>query len=92
MTICARVQPSAGLNVVADVPLVTPFSTAHATAPAQKESAATSVKPLTVLGAVPIVRYRKVTLWPRVQVLLTPKVPSAKPLVMPFSSVQATVS
>ena len=57
MTICARVQPSTGLNVVADVPLVTPFSTAHATAPAQKESAATSVKPLTVLGAVPSARY-----------------------------------
>ena len=62
MTICARVQPSAGLNVVADVPLVTPFSTAHATAPAQKESAATSVKLLTVLGAVPSARYRNVTL------------------------------
>ena len=53
------------------------------TAPAQKESAATSVKPLTVLGAVPSARYRNVTLCPRVQVLLTPKVPSAMPLVTP---------
>ena len=41
-----------GLNVAADVPLVTPFSTAHATASVQKESAATSVKLLTVLVAV----------------------------------------
>ena len=81
-----------GLNVVADVPLVTPFSTAHATASAQKESAATSVNPFTVVGAVPIARYRKVTLWPRVQVLLTPKVPSARPLMIPFSSAYATAS
>ena len=72
-----------GLKVEADVPLVTPFSTAQATASAQKESAATSVKPLTVLGAVPSARYRNVTLCPRVQVLLTPKVPSAMPLVTP---------
>ena len=79
-----------GLNVVADVPLVTPFSTAHATASAQKESAATSVKPLTALGAVPNARCRNVTLCPRVQVLLTPKEPSAMPLVMPFSSAHAT--
>ena len=79
-----------GLHVVADVPLVTPFSTAHATASAQKESAATSVKPLIVLGALPTARYRNVTLWPRVQVLLTPKVPSARPLVMPFYSAHST--
>ena len=72
-----------GLKVEADVPLVTPFSTAHATASAQKESAATSVKLLTALGAVPNARYRNVTLCPRVQVLLTPKVPSAMPLVTP---------
>ena len=81
-----------GLKVVADVPLVTPFSTAQATASAQKALDSTSVKPFTVVGAVPSARYRNVTLWPRVQVLLTPKVPSARPLVMPFSSAQATAS
>ena len=36
-----------------------------------------------VLGAVPSARYRNVTLCPREQVLLTPKVPSAMPLVTP---------
>ena len=34
VTICALVQPLLGLNVVADVPSVTPFSTAQATASA----------------------------------------------------------
>ena len=81
-----------GLKAEADVPLVTPLSTAHATASAQKASAATSVKPFTVVGALPSARYSSVTLWPRVQVLLTPNVPSAMPLVMPFSSAQATAS
>lgn len=60
--ICAQVQLSSGLNVTADVPFVTPFSTAHATALAQKESAATSAKPLAAVSAVPSARYRNVTI------------------------------
>ena len=32
VTIWARVQPCAGLNVVSVIPLVIPFSTAHSTA------------------------------------------------------------
>ena len=32
VTLCARVQSASGLKVVAEVPLVMPFSTAHSTA------------------------------------------------------------
>ena len=65
-----------GLKAEADVPLVTPFSTAQATASAQKALDSTSVKPFTVVGAVPSARYRNVTLCARVQVALGLKVPS----------------
>ena len=42
--------------------VVTPLSTTHATASAQNASAATSVKPFTVVGALPSTRYNGVTL------------------------------
>ena len=51
VTIWARVQPSFGEKVVAEVPVVIPFSRAQFTASAYYASAGTSLKPSVVPGS-----------------------------------------
>ena len=90
--VCARVQEAFGENVIDDVPVVIPFSTAQSTGLKNQSDSLTSLNGLSVEpgSGLPAARHRNVTIWARVHGVSGENVFSVVPLVILFSSAQYT--
>lgn len=93
VTAWALVQPFPGLNFPWPVPLVTPLATAQLMALWNSWDLGMSVNSLVIFtSGLPLERYRKVTIWSRVQVFPGANYLVLMPLVMLFCTAHKTAS